>query len=155
MKKVFSIFLLISVLILTLCSCGSQKYVIATDDSFAPFCSVNLKGETVGFDIDLINLIAKTENFKVEIVPLGLVKSLDALENNDVDAVMAALIPSADMNEKYDFSDYYNDEYALAVNKGRNEALIEKFNDGLQKIIENGKYKELCEKYFSGADLYE
>ncbi len=37
--------------------------------------------------------------------------------------------------------------YGFAVNKGINEELLQKFNDGLANIKENGKYQEILDKY--------
>lgn len=37
--------------------------------------------------------------------------------------------------------------YGIAVGKGKNTELIEKFNAGLKNIKESGKYKEILEKY--------
>lgn len=38
-------------------------------------------------------------------------------------------------------------EYGFAVKKGENSELIEKFNSGLKKIKDNGKYQEIIDKY--------
>jgi polar amino acid transport system substrate-binding protein len=40
-------------------------------------------------------------------------------------------------------------DYGFAVNKGQNPELLKKFNDGLKKLKENGKYDEIINKYIS------
>lgn len=148
MKKTAFVFITLLFLLL-FCSCsGNDTYIIGTDDSLSPFCSLDTEGNVEGFDIDLLTAISEAEGFRVEFKPLGLLDSLDALDGGDVDAVMAAVISTDEFNEKYDFSDlYYNSEFAVAVKKNKNGKLIELFNDGLAKVTESGKYRELLEKY--------
>lgn len=38
-------------------------------------------------------------------------------------------------------------DYGFAVNKGKNADLLKKFNEGLNKIKENGKYDEIVNQY--------
>ena len=38
-------------------------------------------------------------------------------------------------------------DYGFAVNKGKNAELLQKFNDGLKKLKENGKYDEIVNQY--------
>lgn len=40
-----------------------------------------------------------------------------------------------------------NVDYGFAVNKGKNDELLNKFNEGLKAIKENGKYDEILAKY--------
>ncbi|GGA28567.1 transporter substrate-binding domain-containing protein [Psychrobacillus lasiicapitis] len=40
-------------------------------------------------------------------------------------------------------------DYGFAVKKGKNAELLEKFNSGLEKLMENGKYDEIISKYIS------
>jgi len=37
--------------------------------------------------------------------------------------------------------------YGFAVQKGKNEELLKKFNDGLKNLKDNGKYQEILDKY--------
>lgn len=39
--------------------------------------------------------------------------------------------------------------YGFAVNKGKNQELLKKFNEGLKKIKENGEYDKIIAKYLS------
>lgn len=155
MKKIISVSLVLLILCFSLCGCSLKKYVIAVDDSFKPFSFVDMNGKAAGFEVELIELIAKTEKIRIEIIPSGLLDGLEGLDNGDADAVIAAIIPTEEFCEKYDFSDPYFNDYALAVNKGTDSSFLKKFNNGLMKIIENGKYKELVDKYSLGDIIYE
>lgn len=55
-------------------------YKIATDVYFPPFEYENKDGKFVGIDVDLLEALAKEQNFKYELLPLGFQSSMDALE---------------------------------------------------------------------------
>lgn len=153
MKKAISIIICTVTVVLLLASCGGAKvYRVAVDTSFSPFCSVDSQGNAVGFEIDLLNAIAKEKGFTVEYCPVGYPEALEELESGDVDAAMAAIVPTDELSEKFDFSDmYYNNEYALAVEKGKDSAFIEIFNEGLSELRSNGRYKAMYAKYFGDS----
>lgn len=148
MKKL-SLLLSVLLVLFLFSSCNTNKpYIIVTDDSYAPFCYKETTGEAAGLDIEIIKAIAEDQNLKIEIKAIGLLESLDAVENNQADAAIAAIIPTDEFYEKFDFSNmYFKDEYAVAVKKGSNSELLEKINNGLANIIENGKYEEILKEY--------
>ena len=43
-------------------------------------------------------------------------------------------------------------QFGFAVKKGANQELLQKFNDGLKKLKESGKYQEILEKYTGKAE---
>ena len=45
------------------------------------------------------------------------------------------------------FTSESGSQYGFAVKKGKNSELVEKFNSGLKKIKDNGKYQEIVDKY--------
>ncbi|MBR2315715.1 MAG: transporter substrate-binding domain-containing protein [Clostridia bacterium] len=157
MKRIFALAVCVIMSLCVLTSCSSSKtYVIATDNQMQPFCFVDGQGDPIGFDIDIINAVAENTGISIELRPMSLLDGMEALESGRVDGLMAALIPSEEMMQRFDFSDmYFNNEYAFAVKKGRNNKLIEKFNEGLSNITESGKYKEIYVKHFGeGVDYF-
>lgn len=153
MKKTIAISVLMIFSLYMLSGCGlGKEYIIITDDTYAPFSSVDLSGNPVGFEIDLLELISKSENIKIQIIPIGLMDGFEALRDGSASAFMAALMPTDEFNEEFDFSDAYYGDFALAVKKGENAELLTKFNTGLKKIKENGKYDKLVETYMLGAE---
>ncbi|MEU4013717.1 amino acid ABC transporter substrate-binding protein/permease [Microbacterium sp. NPDC028030] len=84
-----------------------EKYVIGTDTTFAPFEFTNADGELVGIDMDLLRAIAKDQGFEVEIRQLGFDAAVQALQSNQVDAVMAGMSITEARQETFDFSDPY------------------------------------------------
>lgn len=150
MKRLLAIIICTLSALLLFASCGENDgYVIAIDESMHPFSGVDSSGEPVGFEVDILKAIAAEQGFKVKYYPTGYPEALEVLEKGDADAVMAAVIPTDELAEKFDFTDmYYNNEYAVAVRKGKSEKFIEQFNEGLSRLNDSGKYKEIYTKYF-------
>lgn len=91
----------------TAATAAGEKYVIGTDTTFAPFEFTNSDGELVGIDMDLLRAIAKDQGFEVEIRQLGFDAAVQALQANQVDAVMAGMSITDERKKVFDFSDPY------------------------------------------------
>ncbi len=248
MKKIMSIVLILA-LVVSFAACGDsgestgEKYIIATDTTFAPFEFQNEDGEFVGIDLDLLEAISKDQGFEYELSPLGFNAAVQALEAKQVDGVIAGMSITDERKEKFDFSNPYFDSgvvmavaadneditsyedlkgqkvavktgtegaafaesikdqygftivnfddsanlyedvkaggtvacfedypvmgyaisqdiglkmvtekeqgssYGFAVSKGENAELLEKFNTGLQNLIDSGEYQDILDKY--------
>ena len=85
----------------------SETYVIGTDTTFAPFEFTSPEGDLVGIDMDLLRAIAEDQGFEVEIRQLGFDAALQALQSNQVDAVMAGMSITDERQQIFDFSDPY------------------------------------------------
>lgn len=85
----------------------TEKYVIGTDTTFAPFEFTSPEGDLVGIDMDLLRAIAEDQGFEVEIRQLGFDAALQALQSNQVDAVMAGMSITDERQQIFDFSDPY------------------------------------------------
>ncbi|MDR6866489.1 polar amino acid transport system substrate-binding protein [Microbacterium resistens] len=86
---------------------ADTTYVIGTDTTFAPFEFTNADGQLVGIDMDLLHAIAKDQGFQVEIRQLGFDAAVQALQSNQVDAVMAGMSITAERQKTFDFSAPY------------------------------------------------
>lgn len=84
-----------------------ETYVIGTDTTFAPFEFTDSDGKLVGIDMDLLRAIAEDQGFEVEIRQLGFDAAVQALQSNQVDAVMAGMSITDERKETFDFSDPY------------------------------------------------
>lgn len=85
----------------------AETYVIGTDTTFAPFEFTSPEGDLVGIDMDLLRAIAEDQGFEVEIRQLGFDAALQALQSNQVDAVMAGMSITDERQQIFDFSDPY------------------------------------------------
>ena len=94
----------------------TQKFVIATDTTFAPFEFQDANGDFVGIDMELIQAIAEDQGFEVEIRPLGFNAALQALETKQVDGVIAGMSITDERKQTFDFSEpYFESGVVMAV----------------------------------------
>ncbi|MBT2770875.1 amino acid ABC transporter substrate-binding protein/permease [Halomonas sp. ISL-60] len=86
---------------------SGKTYVIGTDITFAPFEYQDENGDFVGIDMDVLDAIAKDQNFNYEIKALGFNAAVQALESNQVDGVIAGMSITDERKQKFDFSESY------------------------------------------------
>jgi len=99
-------------------SLSGKTFVIGTDTTFAPFEFRNAAGELTGIDMDIIQAIAKSQGFAVEIKSLGFNAALQALSSNQVDGVIAGMSITEARKQIYDFSEpYFESGVQMAVAK--------------------------------------
>ena len=107
---------------------SGKTYVIGTDITFAPFEFQDVSGKFVGIDMDLMEAIAKDQNFKYEIKPLGFNAAVQALESNQVDGVIAGMSITDERKQKFDFSEsYFESGVVMAISK--NNDTIKSYED--------------------------
>lgn len=96
-----------------------EKYVVATDAPFAPFDMVNEEtGEIYGFDMDIMNAIAKDQGFEVEYKVYAFDGLLAGLSTGttDFDFATSAISITPERAETILFSDpYYTATQSLSV----------------------------------------
>lgn len=132
MKKLL---LVVSVLMgLLLVGCGAkkeeakiQKVYVGTNAEFAPF--EFLEGDkVVGFDMDIINEIAKLQGFEVQVQNQAFDGLLPALQAKKIDLIIAGMTVTEERQKAVNFSDsYYTASQVIIVPKA-NDA-IKTFDD--------------------------
>ncbi|WP_336779976.1 amino acid ABC transporter substrate-binding protein/permease [Paenibacillus illinoisensis] len=106
----------------------SKTYVIGTDITFAPFEFQDVNGDFVGIDMDLLDAIAKDQNFKYQIKALGFNAAVQALESNQVDGVIAGMSITDERKQKFDFSDSYFDS-GVVMGVSANNDTVKSYED--------------------------
>lgn len=109
-----------------------EKLTVATDPAFPPFETIyDETGEIIGFDIELMMIIAETGEFDVEFIGVISEDLLLGLDFENYDAVISAIAVTDKLGERYDFSDpYYGVRLALLVKEETAEGV--KDIDGLK-----------------------
>lgn len=111
MKKILFIavaVLMVASLVLSSCSSTPTKVRIATDATWAPFEFVNTDTNTiVGFDIDLMNAIAKKQNLDIEFVNVAWDPLLAGMAQGTYDAAISSITITADRQKEMLFSNPY------------------------------------------------
>lgn len=97
---------------------AQKTYQIGTDVTYPPFEFTNKDNQYVGIDIDILKAIAKAENFKVEIKPVGFNAAVQSLQSGQLDGIMAGMAITDERKVKFDFSKpYYKTGFVMAVAK--------------------------------------
>lgn len=95
---------------------ATKKFTIASDAAFPPMEFVDASKEIVGFDIDLIQAIAKDQKFEVEIKNTAWDGIFAGLEGGAYDAILSSVTITEDRKKTYDFSDpYFDSNQAIVV----------------------------------------
>lgn len=120
MKKKFILAVtaaLLGVFALAGCSAGgSDKYIIATDVTYAPF-EFEENGKRIGIDIDLLAAIAELEGFEYELKPMDFGGIIPGIESNQLDAAIAGISITDERKNTVDFSEAYFDSGVAIVAK--------------------------------------
>ena len=94
---------------------GDKVYTIGTDVTYPPF-EMEVDGELVGVDMELLAAIAEDQGFDYKVEALGFDAAVTALESGEKDAVIAGMSITEERQQKYDFTDpYYETGQTFAV----------------------------------------
>lgn len=111
-----------------------KTYSIGTDLTFAPFEFQESDDTYVGIDIDLLNEIAKNQHFNIDLKPLGFDSSIQAVQSNQIDGMIAGMSITEERKKSFDFSDpYFDSGLQMAVKTGNNS--IKNYNDLKGKTV--------------------
>ena len=109
----------------------AKVYVVGTDAAYAPFESQNQKGEIVGFDIEVVQAVAKKAGIEVKFVNTPWEGIFNALGQGDRDMVVSAVTITDERKQTMDFSNPYFDAQQLIAVKENSK--VAKFAD-LKKL---------------------
>ena len=150
MKKFIGIALALVLSLSVFAGCGSdsgsnedsskakEKYVIATDTTFAPFEFTNDDNEFVGIDVDILAAIAKDQGFEYDLQSLGFDAALAAVESGQADGMIAGMSITDKRKETYDFSEsYYDSTVCVAVKKDSAASELKDLKDNVV-AVKNG-----------------
>ena len=70
---------------------AARVLVVGTDAAYTPFESQNEKGEIVGFDIDIVNAVAKKAGIEVKFVNTPWEGIFNTLDQGDRDFLVSAI----------------------------------------------------------------
>ena len=125
--KTKAVLFLILAAIMTMLQLPQQVYateqkdtiVVGTNAEYAPFEYLDSNGNLTGFDIDLMNAIAKEENVNIKWVDLPFDSLLGSIEAGDIEAIAASIAPTKERAQSVDFSDvYYTGSQSIVYRTG-------------------------------------
>ena len=101
--------------LLTACGKDDNKIVVATDATWPPMEYVDENKDIVGYDIDLMNAIAKEAGLEVEYKNVAWDGIFAGLAAGEYDAIISSVTILPDRAELYDFSNPYIDAGQIVV----------------------------------------
>lgn len=105
------VFLFVGMLALPTGAKAADHYTIGTGPTFMPFQIQDNQGTYTGkhpgLEIEIFKAIAKKEHFTYTFKPMELTANITALEGNQTDGILAALMITPERKDKIDFSDSY------------------------------------------------
>lgn len=94
----------------------SKKYVIYSDNAFAPFEFLDDETNTyTGVDMDILAAIAEDQGFEYEIHNEGFDASMGAVQSGQADAMIAGMTITDARRETFDFSNGYFEDGQIMV----------------------------------------
>lgn len=107
---------------------------VGTSPDYPPYESLGTGGKRVGFDIDLMEEIARRMGAKVEWVEMPFEELIPAVKDGKIDAAVAAFNQSEERDQVVDFTDaYYTWEDAFVA--------ADSFAGAISKPEDAGAYK--------------
>ncbi|MCS4533467.1 basic amino acid ABC transporter substrate-binding protein [Neisseria montereyensis] len=156
--------------VLALSACGGQStdnqeatasngtatekvYRVATNAEFAPFESMDAENKINGFDIDLLNAMAKAGNFKVEYKHQPWDSIFPALTNGDADILLSAITITDERKQTMDFTDpYFEISQVILVQKGKSIKSVEDLKQAEKVGVVTGQTGDFAASKILGND---
>ncbi|WP_071142958.1 basic amino acid ABC transporter substrate-binding protein [Acidaminococcus timonensis] len=104
---------------------NKKELIVGTNPSFAPFEFTDKKdGKVQGFDIDLINALAKKAGYdKVTIKSIAFDGLIPSLESGNIDVSITGMSITDERKQKVNFTDPYYESGLMAVVKKDNDSI--------------------------------
>ena len=109
---------------------GYSKLLVGTEATFAPFESMNDKGEIVGIDVDVMNAIGTEIDAKVEFKNVGWEPVFQQVTNKELDLGASGITITEERKQTYDFTEpYYEASLMIVVKDGSSIAKLDELKD--------------------------
>ncbi|MFC5476106.1 basic amino acid ABC transporter substrate-binding protein [Paraherbaspirillum soli] len=103
-------------------------YMVGVESAYAPFSSENEKKEVVGFDIEVMQAIAKKTGIEVKFIPTPFEGFFNFLAQGDRDLLISAITITDERKQTVDFSTpYFEASQLIAV--PQNNTTVKQFSD--------------------------
>ncbi len=93
--------------VVSLSGVAAEKFIVASDVAWPPFEWVSAKGEKIGFDLDVMRMIAVLEGYEIEIQDIAFDSIIPAVIAGKVDIGASGFTITAERAQVVDFSSPY------------------------------------------------
>ena len=131
---------------------AGKTYKIALNAEFAPFESITSEGKMEGFDIDLMDAMAKAGGFQVEYKHQPWEGLFTTINTGDADAIISAVTMTDERKQTMAFTDpYYTITQIVLVPQGKSVASVNDLKN-LDKVgVVTGQTGDLAVQKILGA----
>lgn len=130
---------------------------VGSDTAFAPFeFQDEVSKKYVGFDMDLIEAVAKQMGYQVEIQSMGFDGLIPALEAGNIDAIISAMTITEERGKKVNFTKpYYKSGLSMVVKIDNNTLKTFKDLEGKRIAVQIGTTGSAEAKKIKDAKIRE
>lgn len=107
---------------------SKQIIKVGTSPDYPPL-EFKKNNKLVGFDIDLINEIAKDQNFKVEFKEINFDNLITSIQNNKIDVIASGFSQNPEREKVVNFSKGYLNEGNILVKKNKEQQELSKITN--------------------------
>ena len=123
-------------------SINNNNLVVGVSPDYPPF-EFTKDGKIVGFDIDLINEIAKTMHMEVKIREMEFSSLIPSLNSGEVDLIISSISKNSDRSKNIDFSEpYYASDFAVIFKDDQNFSSLEDLPNDAKVGVQTGSTME-------------
>ena len=123
-------------------SINNNNLVVGVSPDYPPF-EFTKNGKIVGFDIDLINEIAKTMHMEVKIREMEFSSLIPSLNSGEVDLIISSISKNSDRSKNIDFSKpYYASDFAVIFKDDQNFSSLEDLPNNAKVGVQTGSTME-------------
>ena len=123
-------------------SINNNNLVVGVSPDYPPF-EFTKDGKIVGFDIDLINEIAKTMHMEVKIREMEFSSLIPSLNSGEVDLIISSISRNSDRSENIDFSEpYYASAFTIISKDDQNFSSLEDLPNDAKVGVQTGSTME-------------
>ncbi len=125
MKKFLFLALILSIIMVMSSGCLQSKNVlnVATDAAYEPFESIDESGNYVGFDMELIKMVADEMKMELKLQNVGWDGIIPGLINGNYDCLISAMTITKERQKQINFSDPYFSIKQVIVVKEDNDQI--------------------------------
>ncbi|WP_230658578.1 substrate-binding periplasmic protein [Psychrobacter sp. I-STPA10] len=115
-------------------SADLPNYIVAVENEYKPFSFRDENAQLIGYDVDILDAIAKDQNFTVTYIPAPFSEKFQDLKAKKYDIVAAGTSITDERKKTMDFSNPYHDSYQ-AVIALPNQPVINNFENLIEHTI--------------------
>ncbi|MGG7047532.1 MULTISPECIES: basic amino acid ABC transporter substrate-binding protein [unclassified Campylobacter] len=148
MKKIFAFVLACFVML------GAADLKIGTEPTFPPFEYLDDHNKIVGFDVDLVDELAKRVGFSYEFVQMNFDGLISALKAGKINVIVSGMSATDARRRSIDFTDsYFATENLFLRKKGNTEISSKDSLKGKRLGVQQGSIQEIAANAIARAKV--